>query len=220
MVVENLTVKYGENTVFNNFNYEFKENKITVIMGESGIGKTTLLNVISSLLNYSGKVEKKGRVSYVFQEPRLIDNLSVLDNLLIIENDRQKIEKLLEKVGLLDKINEFPENLSGGQKQRVSIVRAFLFGGETVLLDEPFSSLDVSLKYNLINELISLQKENNSTVIEVTHDLYETLYIADEILVLKKDGYETVSVIRENGKAVNGEEVKLKLENALGIKRK
>ena len=145
---------------------------------------------MAGLTDYDGSVEVSMPVSYVFQSDRLIKHLTVRENLEFVLSDkdnkalRPDIMRLLEKVGLKDKADSYPDQLSGGEKQRVSIARAFIYPSETLLLDEPFSSLDYGLKVQLMNLLTDLLQKNNRTVVYVTHDVDEALALADDIYVL------------------------------------
>ena len=196
--ISNLTKKYGEQTIYENFNISFEEGKITCILGESGCGKTTLLNCIANLIGYEGDIPKL-ETAYVFQTPRLVPCLTVKQNLELICKDGEKIENMLKKVGISDKADKYPTNLSGGEAQRVSLARAFVFGGDILLMDEPFSSLDLKLRFSVCDLFLSLQREKNITALFVTHDIEEALRVADRIIILKKVGaYEDIAV--EKGK--------------------
>ncbi|MCH5142775.1 MAG: ABC transporter ATP-binding protein [Clostridiales bacterium] len=191
--ISNLTKRYGKDTVYENFNLSLEEGKITCILGESGCGKTTLLNCIANLTEYSGNIPKL-EATYVFQTPRLVPCLTVKQNLELVCKDGGKIENILTKVGLSDKADKYPATLSGGEAQRVSLARAFVFGGDILLLDEPFSSLDLKLKFSVCDLFLSMQREKNITALFVTHDIEEALKVADRIIVLKKSGaYEDIA---------------------------
>ncbi|MCM1557094.1 MAG: ABC transporter ATP-binding protein [Anaeroplasma bactoclasticum] len=179
--------RYDEKVIFDHFNLEFPKDKITCILGESGVGKTTLLNMISGLTSYNGKIEVDGKISYIFQEPRLILSLTVKENLKFTspEVTDEQIDEILLRLEILDKKDTYPAKLSGGEAQRVSIARAFLFDAPIILMDEPFSSLDLSLKYKLISYFSNLWNANKKTVVFVTHDIDEAVLLAEDILVLK-----------------------------------
>lgn len=178
MKIENLNVAYKNKVVFNNFNLEIKEEQITCILGSSGIGKTTLINHIVSYCKNA-----KIKVSVAFQEPRLIEHLTIFENLKLVGFNTEQIYDVLDSVGLKNHANAYPNTLSGGEKQRVNFVRALLFDSEVLILDEPFSSLDVKLKLKLINLLIG--KKLGKTIVFVTHDIDEALMLANRIILLK-----------------------------------
>ena len=118
---------YGENVVFERLTLDIDDGQILCVLGESGGGKTTLLNILAGLTDYVGEVENAPKgVAYIFQEPRLLPNLTVEQNLHYAGGRYELIDKILQKTELLDKRNKRPKELSGGEKQRVSIARAFL----------------------------------------------------------------------------------------------
>lgn len=193
--LKNITKSYGNRTVLNDFNLNVEEGKITCILGESGSGKTTLFNIIANLIDYQGSVVCP-EVSYVFQTPNLFDNLTVKQNLELVCSSNAKIESLTKALGIFDRLNSYPKHLSGGEAQRVAICRGILFSKPLLLLDEPFASIDVMLRYSLIDEVKKQQKANKNTVLVVTHDVREAVALADRIIVLKhgKIVYDNSSV--------------------------
>ena len=183
MNIENLSVSYGENKVFENFSLELKEGDITCVLGRSGVGKTTLLKCLAGLIKGVPNT-LEGGVSMVFQEPRLLPNLTVKENLLFAGAKSKDIKTALIYVGLKGKENVRPTALSGGEKQRVSFLRAMLSGANTVLLDEPFSSLDLATKISLAKTFVSMIKSANKSAIFVTHDVEEAMMVADRVILL------------------------------------
>lgn len=184
MKIKHLSKRYSGQSIFEDFNLEIEKGKVTCILGESGAGKTTLLNIIAGLTEYEGEVESVS-CSYIFQEPRLVPNLTVKNNLLLVCKDEQRIGSMLQRVGLSSKSESYPVALSGGQARRVAIARAFLYESDVVLMDEPFSSLDLKLKTDMINVFSEVRSANGGrTAVFVTHDVDEALYIADRIIVL------------------------------------
>lgn len=190
--LEKINKKYGYKSIFSDFNLKFADEKINVIMGKSGIGKTTLLNILSGITDYDGSITVQKPISYIFQTPRLIEHLTVGQNLSYVlkvtkQNKEQinaDIHAMLKKTGMEDKIDCYPSNLSGGEKQRVSLIRAFLYPSKTLLMDEPFSSIDYALKRQLIDLLLDFLQKMPKTVIYVTHDIDEALTLADNLFVL------------------------------------
>ena len=180
-----ISKKYGERVVFDGLDLEIEEGKITCILGASGVGKTTLLNILAGLTDFEGEAELPEKVGYIFQEPRLLPNLTVAQNLSYAGGRVEVIEELLEIAGLSALKNKRPKSLSGGEKQRVAIVRAFASGAKTMLLDEPFSSLDTAMKIRLLDAFATLWKREKVTAVAVTHDIEEALTIAHRIVVLK-----------------------------------
>lgn len=183
--IKNLTKSYGEKAVYNNFNLSLEEGKITCILGSSGSGKTTLLNILAGLTSFEGYVPKL-TCSYIFQSPQLIPCLTVRGNLMLVSKDEAKIDELLEKVGLAGRAQSYPINLSGGEAQRVAIARAFLCKSDILLMDEPFSSLDLKLKKLILELFFEIWREDKRTVLFVTHDIDEAAATAQRVIVLRE----------------------------------
>ena len=194
ITVKKLSKKYGDKIVFDDFSVTFESGKVTVIMGKSGSGKTTLLNCIAGLTGYDGEIDGISGVSYVFQDDRLIPNLTVYDNLDITveepdkEIKNERIKNILSALDLTDKAAKLPAELSGGEKKRVALARAFLSRGNLMLLDEPLNSLDIGLKRRVDEYFLDIVKKENKTAIYVTHDLDETLFVADAVTVIGDGG--------------------------------
>lgn len=198
MVVKKLCKRYrtesGEKIVFDNFSAEFKDGKVTAVMGSSGIGKTTLLNCIAKLTDYDGEIAGVGSSAYVFQEDRLIPDKTVYDNIDFVmqtedaDERKKRIKNALSVTELLSEAFRYPSELSGGQRKRVSLARAFACGRELMLLDEPLSSLDIGLKFRIFDVMKKVFKSDSKTVIMVTHDVDEALTLADEIVIIEKSG--------------------------------
>ena len=192
MIFKDFCVSYGETAIFDNFNCEFLDKGINCIMGPSGAGKTTLLNCLAGLTEYKGEISQHSGVSYVFQESRLIPELTVCKNLEfalrgVYPNKvtlKQKIDDLLTSVGLLGQGGKYPHSLSGGMAQRVALIRAFGYPSEILLMDEPFGGLDVRTKDGVIEVFLKLWKDDKRTVFFVTHDLEEAKQLAGRIYVL------------------------------------
>jgi len=186
--------QYGATCALDRIDLQLEEGTITAILGESGAGKTTLLNILMGLTDYEGTVDgvsgkravRKEDCSYLFQEAKLLPNLTVEKNIAFVldKSDYHKIKPMLARVGLQGKEDAYPHELSGGEKQRVGIARAFLYPHRTLLMDEPFSSLDLSLKKSLIELVYSLWEEHRETVVFVTHDVHEAAMLAHRAVVL------------------------------------
>lgn len=183
MQIKNLSVSYGQNVVYRDFSLETDDKKVTCILGESGCGKTTLLNAVSSLVPYTGEITPV-KLSCVFQTPRLVPNLTALGNLKLIGAEEEESKRLLSRVGLGGKINSYPSRLSGGERQRVALCRAFICPAEVVLMDEPFSSLDLKTKLSVMDLFRELREESGRGALFVTHDIDEALYLSDRIVII------------------------------------
>jgi sulfonate transport system ATP-binding protein len=182
------------------FSAEIRLGEIVAIIGGSGCGKSTLLRAVAGLdpatagtvtlddIRISAPHEKIG---IIFQEPRLLPWLSVADNIgfglsaLPTGVRREKVARVLARVGLTDKANAWPRELSGGQAQRVAIARALVPQPEVLLLDEPFSALDAFTRRDLQDHLLDLWADTRPTLILVTHDVDEAVVLADRVLVMR-----------------------------------
>ena len=201
IIIKNFSCSYEQKTIFQNFDVTFEQGKINVVLGGSGIGKTTLLNAMASLKSYDGSIEGcEGGVSYIFQKDRLIPSISVYKNLdlvlkAVVKDKRvrkETIESISEALEISDVLNSLPSEISGGQAQRASMARAFLFPSDVLLLDEPFKALDTSLKARLINKFVALQRQSKKTVVFVTHAIDECLLCADNYFVFAANPVEVV----------------------------
>lgn len=194
---KNYQTKKEEINVLKNINLNIKEGELISLVGESGVGKSTLLSIISGLENISsGTIKKKDNIviSYMLQDNSLMPYLNVLDNCLLSlkikkiynKESKKEIINLLNKYGLKDYIYSYPNELSGGQKQRVSLVRALSVKPDILLLDEPFSKLDYKTKKDISLDIKKIVKENNMTMIMVTHDIEDAVNLSDKVIVLSK----------------------------------
>jgi NitT/TauT family transport system ATP-binding protein len=185
MRLEDISFAYGEKILFDGLNITCDEGKITAVLGGSGVGKTTLLRLLAGLDKPSvGAVERR-EVAYIFQEPRLMPTVSVLNNLTAIPRiDKDSARHWLSAVGLGDSLNLLPHELSGGMAQRVSMARAFAYPSDLLLMDEPFKGLDLSLRARLYAVFLSLWSETEVTTVLVTHDPEEAVALGHKVVVL------------------------------------
>lgn len=179
------------------------------IVGASGAGKSTVLRVIAGLLPnkntsfFSGEVKlmdntptdylETGKLSFMFQDPSLLPNLTVRKNIAIPLKAKgfksyEKVDELISLVGLNGFENYLPKQLSGGMKTRVSLARSFVTDPDVLLLDEPFSALDIGWKKILIEELMQIKKKLGTTLIMVTHDIQEAICLSNRFVVLGRNG--------------------------------
>ena len=176
--IKNLHKKYGGVTVHEKFSHIFKKGTLTVISGPSGIGKTTLLRCITGLEEYEGDIQVDGKISYLFQEDRLMPWLNVEDNMLlplklegkkITPSDREKLTELAQFFKVEAHMGKRLSEVSGGEKQRLLMVRALLTDPDILLLDEPFKSLDKELYTDIYKKFRDFCSKSNLTVVFVTH---------------------------------------------------
>ncbi|WP_314989060.1 amino acid ABC transporter ATP-binding protein [uncultured Gemella sp.] len=201
--LKNISKKFKDRQILENFNLTVEENKILAIVGPSGGGKTTLLRMLAGLekidsgeIIYNGEslpideLEKRNLLGFVFQDFQLFPHLTVLENLILSpiktmdmskDDAEEKALTLLNKLGLDKQVNSYPISLSGGQKQRVALARAMMIDPKIIGYDEPTSALDPELRLE-VEKLILKNRELGITQIVVTHDLQFAENIADSIL--------------------------------------
>ena len=182
-----------------NVNLEIKENDFIALAGQSGSGKTTLLRILAGLEEASGSIKigdkiwldekrnvppQKREIGFVFQDYALFPNMNVMDNLLFVKKDEELANHLLDVTELSELKNRLPNTLSGGQKQRVSLCRALMNRPKLLLMDEPLSALDPSMRTKLQNEILALHKEFGTTTIMVSHDPSEIYRLSNRVIVL------------------------------------
>ena len=191
--------------VIDKIDLNIPENKITVILGRSGCGKTTLLRLVAGLEDFEqGEiigVESK-RKAYVFQEDRLMPWLDVKSNITFgihkNEINNSRINEIIETVGLEKFYNAYPSQLSGGMKQRVSIARAFAYNPDFIMMDEPFSALDYFTREQMQSELLNIHKRLKCSILFVTHSIDEALILGDNIVILEKGIIKSQYEIKED----------------------
>jgi sulfonate transport system ATP-binding protein len=199
LVIQDVTKSFGGPLVLSRLSLSAEPGKILAIVGGSGCGKSTLLRLVAGLeAPSSGEIRLDGlaisapreEVGLVFQEPRLFPWLNVRDNVGFALADRPAFERhdlvhqALGKVGLTDRADAWPRELSGGQAQRAALARALVLKPKALLLDEPFSALDAITRANLQDHLLELWTAYRPTLVLVTHDVDEAVYLADEVVVL------------------------------------
>lgn len=168
MKLLNVSKSFNDKKVISEFSYHFPKSGIIFVEGPSGKGKTTLLNIISGLIKPDcGEVELEP-VSYLFQEDRLVESVSVLENVMCVNGNKDFCIKILSDLGLKNEICAFPVTLSGGMKRRVAIARTLAFDTNVVLLDEPFKGLDLITLEKTIQ--VIKQKTVDKLLIIVSHE--------------------------------------------------
>lgn len=182
-------------------NLSIESQSFVALSGQSGSGKTTLLRILAGLEKSQGKIviddevwldgkntlppQKRG-IGFVFQDYALFPNMSVLENLLFVRNDKKLAMSLLEMTDMAELQNRVPLSLSGGQKQRVSLCRAMMNRPKLLLMDEPLSALDPSMRTKLQHEILTLHKEFKTTTMMVSHDPSEIYRLSNRVIVLSQ----------------------------------
>lgn len=183
--------------VLKNLNLELNDEGITVVLGRSGCGKTTLLRLIAGLeqadggqIGFAAGVKQDGagkKMGVIFQEPRLMPWLSVEDNILfgVGKQGKGRLKYLLELTGLTGFEKAWPLQLSGGMQQRVALARALAYEPEYLLMDEPFAALDYFTRKQMQQELLKIHKAEKKGVLFVTHSIDEALTVGTKIVILE-----------------------------------
>ncbi len=199
--VENLSKSFGDLHVLDNISFQVNRGEFVCIVGPTGCGKTTFLNLLTKIYEpTSGQIyiddepadPRKHSISFVFQEPSAFPWLTAQQNIEYglkikkrphaeIEAQREKIISLL---GLEKFRNAYPHEMSVSMEQRVVIGRAFAMNPDLLLMDEPYGQMDIKMRYYLEDEVIRLQQATNSTVLFITHNLEEAVYLAERVLIL------------------------------------
>ena len=206
--INNLSHSINNQKVLQNINLELEKDKIACILGPSGCGKTTLLKLIAGLEKVTTgdiiindeivssntmhlKTEKR-KIGFLFQDYALFPHLTVKENLnFAISNGKKEkhdIEEIIEIIKLPNSLHKYPHELSGGEQQRVALARSIIAQPDLLLLDEPFSSLDLSLKEEVRDDTLHLLQKSNISVLIVTHDPFEAMFISNKIYIMQKDG--------------------------------
>ncbi|MCC2252927.1 ABC transporter ATP-binding protein [Ruminococcus sp. CLA-AA-H200] len=201
--VRNLTKKFGDLLVLDDISFDIKKGEFVCIVGPTGCGKTTFLNLLVKLLEpTSGNIfidgeeadPKKHNLSFVFQEQSAFPWLTVEQNIRFGQETKKRpkhetdnvTEYILDMLGLKEYRDRYPHELSASMEQRIVIGRSFAMKPDLLLMDEPYGQMDLKLRYYLEDEVIKLQTATKSTVIFITHNIEEAVYLADRCLILSQ----------------------------------
>ena len=211
----------GRSYAVNDLSFQVNEGETVVLLGSSGCGKTTTLKMINRLVEPTegfikvngkdimeqGPVDLRRRIGYVFQGIGLLPHMTIGRNVEIVprllgwpsKKRQERMQELLELVGLPaeDYAERFPEELSGGQQQRVGVARALAADPAYLLMDEPFGALDALTREILQQELLNLKKQLKKTIIFVTHDIFEALFLGDRIVILHGGRLQQIGTKKE-----------------------
>ena len=209
--IKNLSYSFGNNPILKDINIYVKENEMVAIVGSSGVGKSTLFNLIAGVLKkqtgeitINGSDDYIGKVAYMLQKDLLFEHKTIINNVilpLIIAkvNKKEALEegnKILKQFNLDRYANKYPQQLSGGMRQRVALIRTYMFKRKIFLLDEAFSALDAITKKELHKWYLDLKKEFNLTTLLITHDIEEAVFLSDRIYILGNKPGEIIGEIK------------------------
>ena len=209
--IKNLSYSFGNNPILKDINIHVNENEMVAIVGSSGVGKSTLFNLIAGVLKkqvgeitINGSEDYIGKVAYMLQKDLLFEHKTIIDNVilpLIIAkiNKKEALEegnKILKQFNLDKYANKYPQQLSGGMRQRVALIRTYMFKRNIFLLDEAFSALDAITKKELHRWYLDLKKEFNLTTLLITHDIEEAVFLSDRIYILGNKPGEIIGEIK------------------------
>ena len=199
--IQNLTVKYKNETAIENLNLSIEKGKSYAIIGKSGCGKTTLLYTMAGIIsNYEGNLEIEGDTLLILQNLGLFNWFTVYKNILLglnkskftKEEKSDLVNKIIDELDLSEVKNKYPKELSGGQKQRVAIARTIISNPEILLLDEATSALDSINKEKIQELLLDIKNKKKITMILVTHNIEEAVFLGEEIIVMKDGKIDSI----------------------------
>ena len=209
--IKNLSYSFGNNPILKDINIHVNKNEMVAIVGSSGVGKSTLFNLIAGVLKKQvGEItindseDYIGKVAYMLQKDLLFEHKTIIDNVilpLIIAkvNKKEALEegnRILKQFNLDKYANKYPQQLSGGMRQRVALIRTYMFKRNIFLLDEAFSALDAITKKELHRWYLDLKKEFNLTTLLITHDIEEAVFLSDRIYILGNKPGEIIGEIK------------------------
>jgi sulfonate transport system ATP-binding protein len=201
IAVKNLTKRFGELLVLDDLTFNIYKNEFVCVVGPTGCGKTTFLNCLTRIyeptegdlfIDGTPADPKKHNISFVFQEPSAFPWLTVEENLayglkikrLPREVIHERVEKIIDLMGLGQFRKQFPGDMSVSMEQRVIIGRSFAMQPDLLLMDEPYGQMDVKVRFYLEDEVVRLWKELGTTIVFITHNIEEAVYLAERVIIL------------------------------------
>ncbi|HPG41123.1 MAG TPA: ABC transporter ATP-binding protein [bacterium] len=193
--VEDVSVYYDNFCALEDIEFKCQKGEFVVIVGKSGVGKSSFLNALAYFIEYHGKIIRPQHIGYVFQNYSLFPWMTVSQNIgyglenINKKNKQERINDMLHKIDMVEYKNRYPSQLSGGQIQRVALARALAPDPDLLLMDEPYASLDYHTRDKMQEWLLSVWQNSRKTIIFVTHYIDEAIFLADRILVLKNKAF-------------------------------
>jgi NitT/TauT family transport system ATP-binding protein len=190
IIIENMSVYYEKKPVLKEVSFKVNPGEFIAIVGRSGSGKTTILNAISGLIAYKGIIQCDVNLGYVFQNYALFPWMTVSQNIhfglenMDVKSKSDRVKEIMQKTGISNFANRYPNQLSGGQIQRVALGRALAPDPELLLMDEPYAALDYHTREEMQKWLLNVWENSRKTVLFVTHSIEEALFLADRIIVI------------------------------------
>lgn len=195
ILLKNISKSFDNMEILRNINIEVNEGELISILGPSGSGKSTIFNILTNIINSdNGEVNINGHISYMYQRDTMVPWKKVIDNIgipLIFKGKgkkeaREEVKEHVEEFGLSGFEYKYPSQLSGGMKQRANFLKTYLTSKDIMLLDEPFGALDSITRRKMQNWLLNLTKKMNTTILFITHDIEEAIFLSDKIYVISE----------------------------------
>ena len=181
-----LTVSYDQYTVLTSLDLKIRQGEFVTVVGESGCGKTTLLNAIAGFIEYEGDIIRPDNIGVVFQNYAVFPWMTVEENIRFgLKENGERVRHYMDVIGITDKSNAYPFELSGGQIQRVALARTLAACPDLILMDEPYGALDVYTRDKMQQWLLDVWSQEKKTILFVTHSIEEAIFLSDRVMVLK-----------------------------------